>query len=239
MTAVMPMAGRGSRFTSAGYTVPKFLVEVKGKTLLQYSLESLPLDIFDQVIFIGLAEHERDYAVTGVISSILGKIPFRWIGLEEVTRGQAETVLACEAMVKPAEDLVIYNIDTYFQSETLRSLLRSEGRHDGVIGYIKDDAPKWSFALPDPETGFVVKTAEKDPISDNALTGLYHFTRAKDFFDIARYQIAANLTTKNEFYIAPMYNQLIASGKKYVLDYAGVFAALGTPEDVETFAKQG
>lgn len=238
MTAVMPMAGRGSRFTNAGYTVPKFLVEVKGKTLLQYSLESLPLDIFDQVVFIGLREHEDEYGVTRAIQSILGDKPFQWIGLQEVTRGQAETVLKCETMVDPEEDLVIYNIDTYFQSETLRGLLLSEARHDGVIGYIKDNAPKWSFALTDPETGFVVKTAEKDPISDNALTGLYHFTRAKDFFDIARYQIEANLTTKNEFYIAPMYNQLIASGKKFVLDYAGEFAALGTPEDVEAFSGQ-
>lgn len=58
MTFIVPMAGRGSRFVKEGYTLPKFMIEVKGKTLFEYSLESLPLEIADKIIFICLEEHE-------------------------------------------------------------------------------------------------------------------------------------------------------------------------------------
>ena len=41
MNIIITMAGLGSRFKKAGYKVPKYMVEVKGKNLFQWSMESL------------------------------------------------------------------------------------------------------------------------------------------------------------------------------------------------------
>ena len=41
MTIVITMAGLGSRFKKAGYTVPKYMIEAHGKTLFEWSMESL------------------------------------------------------------------------------------------------------------------------------------------------------------------------------------------------------
>ena len=41
MTIVITMAGLGSRFRKAGYNVPKYMIEAHGKTLFEWSMESL------------------------------------------------------------------------------------------------------------------------------------------------------------------------------------------------------
>lgn len=41
MDIIITMGGLGSRFARAGYTVPKYRIEAKGKTLFEWSLDSL------------------------------------------------------------------------------------------------------------------------------------------------------------------------------------------------------
>lgn len=237
MTFVFPMAGKGQRFIDAGYDLPKYLVKVNDKTLLQYSIESLPLEIADQIVFIALKEHEEKFLLSNRLKSILGNHNFTLFLLDELTRGQAETVLKARHYINSESDLVIYNIDTCFKSHTLKELLLSDNKYDGVIGCFHDTNPHWSFASLDSDNRFVIATAEKEPISTNALTGLYHFTKASDFFEVASHHVYNNLTFKNEFYIAPMYNDLIKKQKHFVLDQVDYLIPLGTPEEVKRFQK--
>ena len=58
-TIVIPMAGQGIRFKNAGISKPKFMIEVKNKTLFEWSIDSLPLEISKQIIFICLNEHKK------------------------------------------------------------------------------------------------------------------------------------------------------------------------------------
>ena len=41
MTVIITMAGLGSRFRKAGYNCPKYMIEAKGKTLFDWSMDSL------------------------------------------------------------------------------------------------------------------------------------------------------------------------------------------------------
>ena len=41
---LLPIAGNGQRFIDAGYTSPKPLIEINGKTILDRSLESVNID---------------------------------------------------------------------------------------------------------------------------------------------------------------------------------------------------
>ena len=41
ITVIITMAGLGTRFRKAGYQVPKYMIEAKGKTLFEWSLDSL------------------------------------------------------------------------------------------------------------------------------------------------------------------------------------------------------
>ena len=41
MNVIITMGGLGSRFTQAGYQIPKYMIQAKEKTLFEWSLESL------------------------------------------------------------------------------------------------------------------------------------------------------------------------------------------------------
>lgn len=240
------MAGRGRRFAEAGASLPKYMIEAGGRTLFEHSVFSLPLRLPSKLFFIALREHERDFRLGAFIKEKLGRgapagVPWELVLLDAPTRGQAETVLKIEELVPPESALAIYNIDTCFSSPTLAARLADPAaRLDGVIGAFKlaGADPKWSFARTDPG-GAVLETAEKVQISDNALTGLYHFSRAADFFETARAAVRGGETTRGEFYVAPLYNRLIAGGRRFVLDLADKLIPLGTPEDVAAFKRSG
>lgn len=237
MTFVIPMAGHGSRFINEGYILPKYMIEVQGKTLFEYSLESLPIEIANKLIFVCLKKHELDFKVSAFIKEKINHHSIEIVLLDEITRGQAETVYMARDQINENGELLIYNIDTYFKSSTLKStLLDKNHKKDGVLGAFIDqsDDEKWSFAQID-SNGIVTKTTEKEKISNYALTGLYHFSKSNDFLNIAKKWIEEGRTVRDEFYIAPMYNDLIAEGRSFVLDIVDEFIPLGTPAEVKKF----
>ncbi len=237
MIFVIPMAGHGSRFIKEGYTLPKYMIETHGKTLFEYSLESLPIEIANKLIFICLKKHESDFNISQFINKKIDHPAIEIIFLDKVTRGQAETVYMVKDQINYDDELLIYNIDTYFKSSTLKSiLLDTNQKKDGVLGTFIDQSndEKWSFAQVDAR-GIVTKTTEKEKISNYALTGLYHFTKARDFLNIAKKWIEEEKTVRDEFYIAPMYNDLILKGEQFVLDEVDEFIPLGTPAEVKQF----
>ncbi len=238
---VIPMAGLGTRFRKAGYEQPKYMLRVRGATVFEHALRSLPLAPASKLVFVALREHRLEHALEAFIESALKRLPYglpaglklEIIFIDGPTSGQAETVLKAGDSVPPGAELAIYNIDTHFRSSSLTARLASAERKDGIIGAftLRERDPKWSFAAVGPD-GEVTATAEKEQISDNALTGFYHFTRAEDFFRAARLAAAAGEMTRGELYVAPLYNRLIAEGKRFVLDTAETIVPLGTPEDL-------
>lgn len=243
---IIPMAGNGSRFLTQGYQLPKYMLTARGKSLFEWSILSMPLEIGAKIIFIALNDHEKSFKVTQFIEEKITLInkqlnitsSYDIILLDAVTRGQAETVLYAKKLVDQTAQLAIFNIDTHFHSASLAKILLDDKLlHDGVIGAFSNpirDA-KWSYAKVNKE-GIVSETAEKVAISDYALTGFYHFSKADDFFSTAESQINSNEKSCGEFYIAPMYNKLISQGRKFVIDVAEYIIPLGTPEDLETYA---
>jgi|SRR5215203_2652508 len=235
MNFLITMAGEGRRFREVGYTLPKMLIEAKGKTLLEWSIDSLPLHLCSCLIFVAQQKHEDEFQLSKKIISIYGNrvktISFRFI--DQFTRGQSETACLAKDLIDLTQPLLIFNIDTQFSSSSLeKNLLRKN--IDGVLGAFYSEEPRFSFAALN-ESGLVTKTAEKKVISSNALTGLYHFTHPKDFFEAASLAFAKNETTKGEFYIAPLYNYLIANGRKLIVDVADEVNILGTPEELKFF----
>jgi molybdopterin-guanine dinucleotide biosynthesis protein A len=50
MKIIIPMSGMSSRFTRVGYQLPKYLIEVDGKTVIQHIVDLYPKD--SEFIFI-------------------------------------------------------------------------------------------------------------------------------------------------------------------------------------------
>lgn len=236
MIAVMPMAGRGSRFADIGISTPKPLIDVRGKPMYAWAMDSLPLELVRRVVFICLAEHLEHRALRDDILKRYGHLDPAIIALDSVTEGQACTVLVARDQIDADEPLLIYNADTYCRTSLAATLPRLAPQVAGLLGVFEAPGDKWSFARTD-ESGRVVETSEKRRISPWACTGLYHFTRGRDFVAHAEAMIAANERVNNEFYVAPVYNRMIAAGLEIRLDVAREVWVLGTPEDLAHFER--
>jgi len=230
---VMPMAGRGSRFVEVGVTVPKPLISVLGRPMYTWAMDALPLEQATKVIFLCLAEHLEDLALQQDILQRYGHLNPVIIPVAEVTEGQACTVLLAEEHIDNDEPLVIFNADTTCRSN-LTDVLAERPDAAGVISVFSAPGDKWSFARLD-DDGRVVETAEKVRISGWATTGLYHFSRGRDFVRHAKEMIAEDDRVKGEFYVIPVYNRMLAAGDAIYPEMADDVWVLGTPDDLAHF----
>ncbi len=212
---VIPMAGHGKRFKDVGISKPKFMIEVQNKTLFEWSLDSLPVEISRKIIFVCLEEHEKEFNVSKFIKKIMKekypKINYELVYLEKTTGGQAETVLHAKQLMDSESPLIIYN-----------------------IGCFTSDDENLSFVEIN-EKGLVKKVREKEKISSLASTGLYIFSNVRQFVEAAETMIKNDRRVKDEFFVSEIYNILLKSGKKFEIDIAEEFIPFGTPEDIKKF----
>ena len=80
---------------------------------------------------------------------------------------------------------------------------------------------------------------EKEVVSNCATVGIYNFKAGRDFVRAADDMIAKNLRVNNEFYVAPVYNELIDDGARVAIynvgrEGAGMYG-LGIPSDLDKF----
>jgi dTDP-glucose pyrophosphorylase len=232
------MAGRGSRFANAGYTVPKPLIPVGGKPMIQWVIDNVRPSVPHRFIFICLADHLREYPdVSATLRRLCPECEI--VEVAQVTEGAACTVLLAREFIDNDEPLMIANADQFVEIPIDRYLAQmDEQRADGLIMTFWADHPKWSYCRMRPD-GTVAQVVEKQVVSNEATVGIYNFRHGRDYVRAADAMIAKNLRVNNEFYVAPTYDQLIDEGKKVVIadtgrEYDGMFG-LGTPGDLDFF----
>ena len=236
---VITMAGRGSRFYNAGFTVPKYEIIAHDRSLFTWSLTSLKnfLDLDSRIIFICLKENKCSDFVSRQARD-LGLLNFQIIELDEQTDGQATSAYLSRDMWSPDLPLLIYNIDTYVKPNALNPQDIRVGS-DGWVPCFEAPGEHWSFVKLG-EDGWAVDLREKQRISEHASIGLYWFRRASQYIELydCFYGSPKNLI-QGEKYIAPLYRQLLTEGRKVsvtTLNLSDVHV-LGTPEELKLFRK--
>jgi heptosyltransferase-2 len=237
ITVIITMAGLGSRFRMAGYTVPKYEIEVQGHSLFYWSLSSLKNFFAHSSQFIFIARREDDaFRFIKQETTVLEVPNWRLVEIDCLTDGQATTVLCAETVIENMQDpILIYNIDTYVNPKYIRL---ENVRGDGWIPCFHGIGDAWSFARKD-ASGHVVEVREKLRISDHATLGLYYFSSYELYRAIYNEYYAVDaMEEKGERYIAPLYNGLICKGYSVYIDEVPAHAVhpLGTPEDVKRYA---
>ena len=238
LNIVVPMAGAGSRFTKAGFKDPKPLIPIFGKPMIQLVANNLAPVMEHRFIFICQRAHVLEYGLKEKLSSYAPGCVL--IEIDGLTEGAACTVLAAKAWINNTDALMIANSDQFVDADINTYLEQmNENQLDGLIMTMTATDPKWSFAAVD-SNGKVTRVAEKEPISTEATVGIYNFRHGKDFVRAAEDMIAKNLRSNGEFYVAPVYNQLIEQGLQIgvwnIGDDAGKgMHGLGTPSDLAIF----
>lgn len=235
---VITMAGRGSRFYQAGYTVPKYQIDVHGRSLFDWSMRSLENFITNdsRLIFICLEENGSAPYVLERCES-LGFKDVHIVEVPEVTDGQATSAYVSRHLWIGDAPLLIYNIDTYVRPQALRMEMIRPGSK-GWVPCFQVPGDHWSFIRLGAD-GWADKAAEKERISDHASIGLYWFGSAAGYVQAYDefFSDPANMV-KGERYVAPIYRHLIEQGHRIsVSDLAlADVHVLGTPAELDVFA---
>lgn len=241
MNIIITMGGLGSRFIKAGYKVPKYMIEAKGKTLFEWSMDSLTdynQGVSKYIFVVRKEDNAREFILEKCKKydfTSLG-IEIHIVELDGLTDGQATTAMMAIPYCKEDESIMIYNIDTYVESGELRlDAIHGEGH----IPCFHADGEHWSFAKCD-ENGKVVEVREKVRVSDNCTLGAYYFSSASLYREVyEEYYADGTKLEKGEKYVAPLYNYMLQKGMEVtisIIDFDKVHV-LGTPEELETFLK--
>ena len=239
---MITMGGLGSRFKKAGYTVPKYMIEAKGKSLFEWSMISLEgyRDQADRYVFLALKDDGCDVeAYIREKCELLGIDNYHVIILDELTDGQATTAMLAEKYWDAEHALLIYNIDTYVEAGEMNT---AQLRGDGFIPCFQAPGDHWSFVRLD-ESGRVVEIREKKRISDHCTLGAYYFKTCglyASLYDEYYRQGKASELVNGEKYVAPLYDYLLSkNGEIYIVDVpADKVHVLGTPEELQAFLKE-
>lgn len=238
MNVLFPIAGLGKRFTEFGYSVPKPLVKVKNKTLLEYSLGTLGLDGNYIVVVLKYENESFNREIRDVIESV--KPNSKIITIDSPTQGSSETCLYAKKFIDNEEELIVTNGDQYLNWDPQKFKAHiAETKPDGCVStYDHKDfeigkPSKYAFVSLD-SNGYATKFQEKFAISQHAMNGIHYWKNGRDFVRTVQMVIDHDIRVNGEHYLSSSYNFLINEGKKIntFKMQNQEYCSLGSPEEI-------
>jgi glucose-1-phosphate thymidylyltransferase len=236
MKLIVPMAGRGTRVRPHSHVTPKPLLHVKGRSVVERIVDLfarvLP-EVPDEGVFVlgpdfgeGIRDQLRDICERHNMTARFA--------VQHTAEGTAHAVGAADEHLT-GQGVVVFADTLFDMDETV-----DVGDAD-VIAWVKhvDDPRRFGIAVRDGER--VTKLIEKpeDPVSNEALIGIYYVKDLTDLHDEINYLIEHDVRGKGgEFQLTDAMDRLLQAGK--VFKTAGVSAWMdcGTiPALLETTGK--
>ena len=226
---IMPMAGRGSRFSRQGFDVPKPLIDIYGRPFFYWSTQSIRkfVDI-SSLDFVVLQEHVDDFNIDKKIKSFFPEA--RMHILSEVTEGAVVTSLKGIVDITDEDPVLFNDSDHLFKASLFESFCQKAdfSRVDGILLTFPSNERKYSFVGKD-KFGNVIRTAEKEVISDEAICGCYYF-KNKDVFNNAANEYL-HKCNYSEFFMSGVYNIMLEHGMTVKSMMTDFHIPFGTPEE--------
>ena len=238
MNVIIPIGGIGKRFTDEGYNLPKPLIKIFDKTMIEYVLDNLELEKNDK-IYIIYNKFLDDYKFTNIIENKYKSVDC--IRLNNNTSGAAETIMiGLDHILKKKnynKKTIVIDCDTYYTEDILAKFRECE--NNAVFFTEKMDEPE-IYSYIELDSGLtILNIAEKRKISNNANTGAYAFMNIEELYKYCEHVIINKIQFNNEAYTSCVIKEMLNSGfifKGIELNNSNVFS-LGTPKDVEYFEK--
>jgi HAD superfamily hydrolase (TIGR01509 family) len=242
MNIIIPLGGRGERFSKNGYVKPKPLIQIFEKTMIEYVVDNLVCRQEDKIFIIYNSKLDDD-GFSDFISSKYSNI--KLIKINEMTRGAAETlfhgigIILNQSQHENSKKCLILDCDTFY-TQNIVDMFKNTSAQNAVF-YTKkyDEIPIYSY-IKLGEDNKIMEIKEKNKISNNANTGAYAFSNIEELWNYCKHVVENNITFNNEPYTSCVISEMIQSGldfKGIELDDKCVFS-LGTPQAVEAYMNQ-
>lgn len=206
---LIPLGNVSKFFENTLFQYPKPIIEICGSPMIQLVIENL-LKIKKEKKFIFILREDDciDHHLDNTIKLLLGD-NVSIIKISNETKGAAcSALLAIDTINKPNESLIIANGDQLFDVN-LNNYIDSfyDDNVDASCLCFDSVHPRWSFVRLEGKN--IIEAAEKNPISRKAIAGFYFFLKGSEFVDSALSMIRKDGHFNNQFFIAPVLNELI------------------------------
>ncbi|MDC3337172.1 sugar phosphate nucleotidyltransferase [Flavobacteriales bacterium] len=211
MKIIVPMAGRGSRLRPHTLTVPKPLVPVAGKPIVERLVEDITKvcgETVEEIAFIiGDFGDEVEKDLVGIAENL---------GAKGTIYHQDEALGTAHAIYCAAPSLV-GNVVVAFADTLFKADFTLDSDADGII---------WTKSIEDPRAFGVVKLNEEGTItdfiekpetfvSDLAIIGIYYFNDGDLLRNELKYLLDNDIKDKGEFQLTNALENMKSKGTKF------------------------
>ncbi len=222
MKVIVPLAGKGTRLLPLTRRVPKPLVRVAGRPVMDYVMDLIaPLDVEELIVITGhLQEQVEEYISTTY------PIPARFVE-QRTLDGTAGAI----NLARPFIDgpVLIVFVDTLFDADL--SVVR-DTTADGIV-WAKEvaDYERFGVVVTD-AAGYMTRIVEKPstPVSRLANIGLYYMKDWKTLFDGISHVMATAPGKGGEYYLTDAFQYMVDAGRKLLTAPVAGWYDCGTPE---------
>ena len=212
MQVIIPLAGKGTRVRPHSHLVPKPMLKVAGRPVMDWVMDRVKgLDVSELIFITGHLKEQVEAYSTGRYG-----VPCRYIE-QKVQDGTAGAVNLARPFVR--EPVLIIFVDTVFEAD-LTVINRTDA--DGIIWAKEvEDYQRFGVVVTD-SAGYMTQIVEKPstPISKLANIGLYYIKDVEALWKGIDHTLAAP-TNKGEYYLTDAFQWMIEHGKKILTAEVG------------------
>ncbi len=211
MKIIVPMAGMGKRMRPHTLTVPKPLIPVAGKPIVQWLVEDIIKvckEKVDEIAFIiGDFGKEAEDKLIAIAESLGAKGTIHY---QDKPLGTAHAILC-------AGDALTGKVIVAFADTLFRADFSIDESRDGIIWVNKIEDPRMFGVIKVNESGVITDFVEKPQtfVSDLAIIGIYYFKDGSYLKKEMQYLIDNNIMEKGEFQLTNALENMKAKGTKF------------------------
>ena len=239
------MSGLSRRFAAAGYTIPKFMIDVDGKKVIEHIVELYPPD--SEFIFIINDEHSKDQELCEFLDNLdIDRLTICSVPVHK--KGPVYSIEQFEHHIEDDEQVIVNYCDfsMNFNYEDFEEFV-NETQCDGCVVCYTGFHPhmlgsdNYAFCKVD-EHNKISEIREKEPFTDNkmtefASTGTYYFKKGSYVKKYFKELIEKDINIKDEYYVSLVHNLLIEDGLTNLVYEVPHMLQWGTPLDLDMYQK--
>ena len=212
MRIIVPMAGMGKRMRPHTLTVPKPLIPVAGKPIVQWLVEDITKVCKEKVeeiaYVIGDFGKEVENQLVAIASSLGAKGTIHY---QDEPLGTAHAILCAQSALKGK--VIVAFADTLFRAD-----FTIDENQDGVIWVNRIDDPRMFGVVKVNDSGIITDFVEKPQtfVSDLAIIGIYYFKDGEYLRKEMQYLIDNNIKEKGEYQLTNALENMKQKGTRFV-----------------------
>lgn len=212
MKIIVPMAGMGKRMRPHTLTVPKPLIHVAGKPIVQWLVEDITRVCREKVDEIAFIIGDFGKEVEQDLISIAEKLGAKGsIHYQDEPLGTAHAIMCAKDALKGK--VIVAFADTLFRAD-----FTIDEEKDGVIWVSRIEDPRMFGVVKVDDSGIITDFVEKPQtfVSDLAIIGIYFFKDGEYLRKELQYLLDNNVREKGEYQLTNALENMKQKGTRFV-----------------------